>query len=49
MDNIIKSVKGANGEIELFQSKIRIVRKGFGSSIFGGDKEILLSSITSIQ
>ena len=44
--------KGINGQIELLDDKIRIKRKGFLSFAtqgFKGDKDILISSISSIQ
>jgi hypothetical protein len=49
---ILLSVKGVNGQLELLNDKVRIRRKG-GMAVFThglkGDKEILLSSISSIQ
>jgi hypothetical protein len=52
MDNILMSVKGIYGGIELLQDRIRIKRKGFGSLMlqgFKGDKEILISQLSAIQ
>jgi hypothetical protein len=48
----IKTVKGTNGQLSLFEDKIRIARKGFfGLTLHGlkGDKEIYLTQIASIQ
>ncbi|MHA1408391.1 MAG: SHOCT domain-containing protein [Candidatus Heimdallarchaeaceae archaeon] len=50
--NPIMKAKGLNGQIELYPNKVRILRKGisgFLSHGLKGDKEILISSITSIQ
>jgi len=44
--------KGVNGQIELFANKVRIRRKGvlgFLTQGLKGDKEIMISSITSVQ
>ena len=52
MEDILMSVKGIAGEIELLQDRIRIKRKGFRSfTLHGikGDKEILISQISAIQ
>jgi len=52
MDNILMSVKGIYGGIELLQDRVRIKRKGFGSLMlqgFKGDKEILISQLSAIQ
>ena len=46
------SVKGVNGQIELLPNKVRIKRKGamgFLTQGLKGDKEILISQISSIQ
>ncbi len=46
------TAKGINGQIELHGNKIRIRRKGLNAIVshgFKGDKDILISSITSIQ
>ena len=46
------SVKGQNGQIELYNDRIRILRKGFLALLtqgLKGDKDIFLSSITGIQ
>lgn len=48
----LKIVKGTNGQLALYEDKIRISRKGLsGFLIHGlkGDKEIFLSQISSIQ
>ena len=50
--NIIMEARGVNGQIELFKDRIRIKRKGiigFLSQGLKGDKDILISSISSIQ
>jgi len=52
MSNLILYAKGINGQIELYSNKVRIIRKGivgFLTQGLKGDKEILISSITSIQ
>jgi len=52
MLNPICQAKGINGQIELYINKVRILRKGvfaFISQGLKGDKEILISSISSIQ
>ena len=52
MDDVIRSAKGVNGQLELLDGRIRIVRKGVLSFLtqgLKGDKEIAISSITSIQ
>ncbi len=46
------SANGVNGQIDLFANKICILRKGvlgFFIKCLKGDKEILISSITSLQ
>ena len=45
-------VKGYNGTLEVYRDKVRIKRKGFMAFLsvgLSGDKEILISHITSIQ
>jgi hypothetical protein len=52
MDDVIRSAKGVNGQLELLDGRIRIVRKGVLSFLtqgLKGDKEIAISAITSIQ
>jgi len=52
MEDILMSVNGIGGGIELLQDRIRIKRKGLGSFILQGlkgDKEILISQISAIQ
>jgi TM2 domain-containing membrane protein YozV len=51
-DNSIMEASGRNGQLTLYENKIRISRKGIVSTItnpFKGDKEIMLNDITSIQ
>ena len=51
-EGIIKIAKGFNGQLELYDHKIIIKRKGawaFVTQGFKGDKEILLNHISSIQ
>lgn len=48
----IKVVKGQNGQLALYEDKIRISRKGFNAFMMHGlkgDKEIFLTQISSIQ
>lgn len=48
----VMQASGRNGQITLYENKIRISRKGIVSTVtnpFKGDKEILLDDITSIQ
>lgn len=50
--NCLLQAKGVNGQIELFANKVRILRKGIMGLLtqgLKGDKEILISSISSIQ
>jgi hypothetical protein len=50
-DDLIK-VQGHNGQLEMSNSMLRILRKGFLAFMtqgLKGDKEILLSQITSVQ
>lgn len=52
MAELIKMAKGISGQIEVYDGKIRIVRKGFTAFMLHGlkgDKDILASSISSIQ
>jgi len=52
MMNSILQAKGVNGQIELYPNKVRILRKGLIGLLtqgLKGDKEILISSISSIQ
>lgn len=52
MENVLMEAVGTNGQLELLETKIRIRRKGLVALIhhgLKGDKEILLSSITSIR
>jgi len=52
MSDIIMEAKGHNGQIELTESVVRIKRKGmlaFLTEGLKGDKEILISQISSIQ
>lgn len=52
MSDIIMQVKGHNGQIEMTESVIRIRRKGVLAVLtqgLKGDKEILISQISSIQ
>ena len=52
MSDLVHEAEGANGQVELHESKIVIKRKGLLAKLghMGkGDKEIPLSSITSIQ
>lgn len=51
--DILLSLKGVNGQVELYHNKIVIRRKGFiakmGSGLFKGDKEIFLDQISAVQ
>ena len=52
MAEVLMSVKGTNGEIDLLEDSIKLRRKGALSFIthgMQGEKEILLSQISSIQ
>lgn len=52
MAELLMSAKGINGQLELYVDKIVIKRKGilsFMTQGLKGDKDILLSSISSIQ
>lgn len=52
VDKIIMEAKGVNGQIELLENKVRIKRKGvmgFLTQGLKGDKDILISQISSIQ
>jgi len=52
MNDVLKEVKGVNGQIELWVNKVIIKRRGFTSFLtqgLRGDKEILLNQISSIQ
>lgn len=52
MEQAVMTVKGHNGQIELHQHKIKIVRKGvlaFMTQGLKGDKEIQIKQISSIQ
>ncbi len=49
---ILMKVVGHNGQLELFEDKIRIIRKGFVALMTQGlkdDKEILIENISDIQ
>ena len=51
-ERVICQAKGRNGRVVLFESHVRIERRGFTALMtqgLKGDKDILLSSITSIQ
>ena len=52
MEEILKSVKGTNGQLELLKNKIRIKRTGLTPFLLHGlkgDKEIFINQISSIQ
>ncbi len=52
MTNPLLQAKGTNGQVELYTNKVRIIRKGFFALLaqgLKGEKEILISSISSIQ
>jgi hypothetical protein len=52
LGDLLKEVKGMNGQIELWTNKIIIKRRGFTSfwtQGLRGDKDILLNQISSIQ
>lgn len=52
MANIIAEAKGKNGQLELTEKSVCIRRKGvlgFLTQGFKGDKEILISQVSSIQ
>ena len=51
-DKVLLEAKGLNGQLQLFENKIRITRKGFTAFTthgLKGDKEIFISQISSIQ
>lgn len=51
LSGIICSARGRNGQVHLLEDRVLITRQGFVSAItygFRGDKEILISEITSI-
>ncbi len=51
LSGVICSASGRNGQVHLFEDRVLITRQGFVSAItfgFRGDKEILISEITSI-
>lgn len=48
---VVCSARGRNGQVHLFDDRVLITRQGFVSAIaygFRGDKEVLISEITSI-
>jgi len=49
MDIPILEAKGRNGDLELYEDKVTIRRSGVTAFVLGGDKDILLSQVTSIQ
>jgi hypothetical protein len=53
MDEVILSLKGVNGQLELYSGKVIIKRKGalakMTQGFFKGDKTIYLKQITGIQ
>jgi hypothetical protein len=49
MDIPILEAKGRNGDIELHEDKVTIRRSGVIAAVLGGDKDIPLSQVTSIQ
>lgn len=53
MDEPIKLLKGVNGQLEVYSSKIVIKRKGILSKMtqgfFKGDKSIYIKQITAVQ
>lgn len=52
MNEVILSASGVNGQLVLLEGRVRIARKGvlaFLSQGLKGDKEIAISSVTSIQ
>jgi len=51
-ERVICQAKGRNGRVVLFESHVRIERRGFTALMtqgLKGDKDILLTSITSVQ
>ncbi len=51
-EKVLMEAKGVNGQLQLLENKIRILRKGlmaFTSHGLKGEKEILIKSISSIQ
>ena len=49
---VLMRAQTSDAELELLENKVRIKRKGWGSAVlhgFKGDKEILISRISSIQ
>ncbi len=53
MSEIVKELKGVNGQLEVYPDKIIIKRKGFlaktSQGFFKGDKTIYLNQISGIQ
>jgi len=49
MDIPILEAKGINGNLELYEDKVKIRRSGVTGFVLGGDKDIPLSQVTSIQ
>ena len=52
MEHVIMKAEGYNGDLEMTESLVRIKRKGFLTLLaqgFKGDKEIMISEISSIQ
>lgn len=53
MEELLFNLKGVNGQLEVYNNRVIIKRKGFLSKItqgfFKGDKEILISKISAIQ
>jgi len=52
MGEVLKSIKGTNGQLELQENRIVIKRSGFRNVLLHGlkgDKEILISQLSSIQ
>lgn len=48
-ERVLMGAKGENGRLELLEDKVRIRRKGLGSWGLGGDKNIPVEQISSVQ
>jgi hypothetical protein len=51
-EGLIKTANGINGQVELYENKIKIRRRGAGATFFQtwkGDKDILINQISSVQ
>lgn len=49
MEEALVKAKGVNGQLELFRDKLLIKRKGLAAKGLGGDKEIPIKQIASVE